>query len=191
MEYRREIDIEECELVYPPKEDTFLLLEHLAVVPGERVLEMGCGTGLLSCHISAAGGLLTAADVNPHAVRCTRDNLHRNRLAGEVVESDLFQNVPGRFDLMVFNPPYLAAEEEGVLERSWAGGRTGLDVLSPFLQGAGEHLRPGGRILLLLSSEMDAPGLDALLSGFAHRRLGSRHYFFEELWVEELRLPGP
>jgi len=189
MEYRKEIDIQECELVYPPKEDTFLLLECLTLIPGEKVLEMGCGTGLISCHIAAAGGDLTAADINPWAVECTRHNLQRNRLQGKVVESDLFLNVKDGFDLLVFNPPYLAAEDEGMLEKAWAGGATGLDVLAPFLERVGEHLLPEGRILLLLSSEMELEGLDVLLSRFTHRRLGTRRYFFEELWVEELRIP--
>ena len=189
MEYRKEIDIMECELVYPPKEDTFLLLGCLTLRPGKKVLEMGCGTGLISCHIAAAGGVLTAADINPWAVECTRKNLQRNRLQGEVVDSDLFANVGGSFDLLVFNPPYLAAEDEGILEKAWAGGATGLDVLAPFLEGVEEHLLPEGRILLLLSSEMEPKGLEALLSGFSHRRLGARRYFFEELWVEELQMP--
>lgn len=186
MEYRKDIDIEECAEVYPPMEDTFLLLGVLDVGRGERVLEMGCGTGLISCHLAAAGGVLTAADVNPKAVSCTRANLERNGLPGEVVESDLFARVPGRFGLVVFNPPYLSVEEDGLLERAWAGGQEGVDVIVPFLAGAREHLAPGGRIVLLLSSEMERSALDRALSTFSRRRLGSRHYFYEELWVEEL-----
>lgn len=190
MKYLKEIDIVECEQVYPPKEDTFLLLEHLALDPGERVLEMGCGTGLISCHISRAGGDLSAVDVNPAAVSCTRNNLLRNQLPGCVSESDLFARVEGRFELIVFNPPYLAVEEKegGMLQRAWAGGRTGLDVLAQFLSQVRDRLTPEGRVLLLLSSEMEAGGLATLLSAFSHRRMGSRRYFFEELWVEELRV---
>ncbi|MBI0583838.1 MAG: methyltransferase [Methanomassiliicoccus sp.] len=191
MEYQKDIDIEECELVYPPSEDTFLLLGALSVARGERVLEMGCGTGLISCHLSAGGGVLVAADINPRAAACTRANLDRNHLPGEVVESDLFSNVAGTFDLMVFNPPYLAVDEEGTLERAWAGGEEGMDVLAPFLREARTRLRPGGRIVLLLSSEMERRALDLALDAFARRRLASRRYFFEELWVEELRSPRP
>lgn len=186
MRYRKEIDIEECEEVYPPKEDTFLLLGSLDIMPGQRVLEMGCGTGLISCHIAAEGGDLTAADVNPRAVRCTRENLRRNGLPGEVVESDLFAHIDGAFDLIVFNPPYLSVDEEGLLEKAWAGGREGVDVLVPFLAEARERLNKGGRIVLLLSTEMGQGALENALGSFSRRRLGSRHYFFEELWVEEL-----
>lgn len=178
----------ECELVYPPLEDTLLLLENVRAVPGETALEMGCGTGLISCHLAKAGVDLTAADINPRAVECTRRNLERNGLRGKAVLTDLFQGVDGSFDLIVFNPPYLAAEEEGVLEAAWAGGKEGVDVLAPFLEQAAPRLNDGGRLVLLLSSEMSEERLNSLLFPFSRQRLGSRHYFFEELWVEELRL---
>jgi release factor glutamine methyltransferase len=187
MEYRSDIDIVECDLVYPPLEDTFLLLECLHVKDREKTLEMGCGTGLISCHLSKNGAKLTAADINPLAVQCTEKNLRRNGLEGEAVLTDLFHEIDERFDLIVFNPPYLAAEEEGMLEAAWAGGKEGLDVIAPFLNQAPDHLNDGGRIVLLLSSEMDAEGLENLLEPFSRLRLGSRHYFYEDLWVEELR----
>lgn len=60
-----------------------------------------------------------------------------------MIESDLFAHVPGHFDLILFNLPYLAAEEEGPLEQAWAGGKEGLDVLAPFLEQASGHLTPG------------------------------------------------
>ncbi|WP_026069048.1 HemK2/MTQ2 family protein methyltransferase [Methanomassiliicoccus luminyensis] len=186
MKYDAGIDITECEGVYPPAEDTFLLLDCIGDVRGMEVLEMGCGTGLISCHVASAGACLTAADINPKAAECTRRNLERNRLPGKVVLSDLFSGVRGRFDLILFNPPYLAVEEEGDLELAWAGGRTGVEVLARFLEGAPERLRPNGKVLLLLSSEMETESLDRALAPFPRRRVGTRRVFFEELWVEEI-----
>jgi release factor glutamine methyltransferase len=186
MEYQRGIDIRECPLVYPPMEDTFLLLGSLRPRAGERALEMGCGTGLISCHLAAAGTELTAADINPHAVECTRENLRRNGLSGLVKESDLFDAVDERFDLIVFNPPYLAAHDEGVMEKAWSGGEGGLETLRPFLARAKDHLLPGGLAVVLLCSEMDQEALDLLLKPYERERLAARRLFFEELWVERL-----
>jgi release factor glutamine methyltransferase len=191
MRYRNDIDIVECAEVYPPSEDTFLLLGALEVREGERVLEMGPGTGLITCHLAAAGAVVTAADVNPRAVACTEANLRRNGLSGAVVESDLFDRVPGRFDTIVFNPPYCAGEEDDLLARSWAGGADGVGVTARFLAGAPPHLLPGGRVVLLLSSEMEAAALERALSPFERTRLGERRLFFEALWVEELRPLSP
>lgn len=190
MEYNQKIDITECAEVYPPAEDTFLLLDSLEVSKGLKVLEMGCGTGLVSCHVAFNGADLTAADINPKAVSCTNNNLKNNNLKGTAVVSNLFQNIHENFDLIIFNPPYLSAEEEGcgIIEKAWAGGPTGTEILAEFLEQSISHLMPDGRITVLLSSEMNSEALNNILSNFNRKKLKIRRCFFEELWVEELSL---
>lgn len=190
MEYNKKIDITECAEVYPPAEDTFLLLDSLEVSKGLKVLEMGCGTGLVSCHMAFNGADLTAADINPKAVSCTNNNLKNNNLRGTAVVSNLFQNIHENFDLIIFNPPYLSAEEEGcgIIEKAWAGGPTGTEILAEFLEQSGSHLLPDGKITVLLSSEMNPEVLNNILYNFNRKKLKTRRCFFEELWVEELRL---
>lgn len=190
VEYNSKINITECAEVYPPAEDTFLLLDSLEVSKGLKVLEMGCGTGFVSCHMAFNGAQLTAADINPKAVGCTSNNLKNNNLKGSTVVSNLFQNIHEDFNLIVFNPPYLSAEEEGcgIIEKAWAGGPTGTEILAEFLEQSRDHLMPDGRITVLLSSEMNLEVLDEILSNFNRKKLKTRRCFFEELWVEELRL---
>jgi release factor glutamine methyltransferase len=180
------IEVNECESVYPPREDTYLLIECVEPVAGQRVLEMGCGSGLLSLHCAKMGASVVAVDINQKAVDCTRANLERNHLRAKVDRSDLFSNVVDRFDLILFNPPYLVGDEEGDLERSWAGGKDGVQILERFLREAPDRLDPGGRIVVLLSSMMMEEPLARTLAAFDRRRLGSKRLFFEELWVEEL-----
>ena len=187
MRYRRELDIIECQEVYPPMEDTFLLLDALDVGGSETVLEMGPGTGLITCHLAACASSVVAADLNPLAVRCTEANLTRNGLPGEVRESDLFANVPERFDVIVFNPPYCPGTDDDRLALAWAGGPDGVEVTARFLDEAPGHLLPGGRIVLLLSTEMEPNALNDALAPFRRVELKRRRLFFEELWVEELR----
>jgi len=186
----RDIIIRECEEVYPPREDSHLLLDCLEVKKGERVLEMGCGSGIISLHCAKAGALVTAVDINPKAVSCTRMNAQRNRLEVEALLSDLFLDVQGSFDTLVFNPPYLPSEEKREIEASWAGGEDGVRVLERFLRGAPSHLNRGGKVVVLLSSLMRDASLSCVLSSFRRRRLGQSKLFFEELWVEELTLPA-
>jgi release factor glutamine methyltransferase len=152
-------------------------------------LEMGCGTGVIALHCAKAGGIVTAVDVNPKAVDCAHANARLNGLEIEVVHSDLFLDVEGSFDLIVFNPPYLPDEIKGGIERSWAGGEDGVRVLDRFLRDAPNHLAKGGRILVLLSTAMKGVPLQCVLSQFIGDRLAAKRLFFEEIWVERLRLP--
>ena len=186
MKLDSDLIIEECDDVYPPREDTYLLIECIEPRAGQRVLEMGCGSGLLSLHCVKIGAIVVAVDINQKAVDCTRGNLERNHLQAQVNRSDLFSDVEGRFDLILFNPPYLVGTGEDALDKSWAGGKDGVQILDRFLRDASGHLAPDGRVVVLLSTMMREAPLTRALSAFKHRRLGSKGLFFEELWVEEL-----
>jgi release factor glutamine methyltransferase len=186
MKLDSELIIEECEGVYPPREDTYLLIECVKPKAGNRVLEMGCGSGLLSLHCAKIGAIVVAVDSNRKAVDCARANFERNHLRAQVHRSDLFSDVEGKFDLILFNPPYLIGTGEDELDRSWAGGKDGVQILERFLSEAPDHLTASGRMVVLLSSMMRETPLARALSAFKRRRLGSMRLFFEELWVEEL-----
>jgi len=166
-----DLTVMECDDVYPPREDTYLLIECIEPRTGQKVLEMGCGSGLISLHCAKAEAIVVAVDINPKAVNCTIANLQRNRLQAEVHKSDLFSDAKGRFDLILFNPPYLVGAVGGDLERSWAGGKDGVQVLERFLHQAPNHLTPGGHIVVLLSTMMKEAPLAKALSAFEHRRL--------------------
>jgi release factor glutamine methyltransferase len=182
------IEVNECVSVYPPREDTYLLIECIDPIAGQKVLEMGCGSGLISLHCAKAGATVVAVDINPKAVDCTTANFQRNGLQARIHLSDLFSDVEGRFDLILFNPPYLVGPGEGDLERSWAGGKDGVEILERFLRQAPEHLAHGGHVVVLLSTIMREASMERALAAFSRRRLGSKRLFFEELWVEELNI---
>jgi release factor glutamine methyltransferase len=148
------MDIELLDEVYNPSDDSYLLLKVIEVSGGERFLEMGSGSGLIAIHAAKAGANVTASDINPHAVECTRRNALRNDARVHVLESDLFDKVEGLFDVIAFNPPYLAVEETSTtwIEKSWSGGLDGTDVSAAFLREAWKHLAPGGKIFMILSS---------------------------------------
>ncbi|UCE81443.1 MAG: methyltransferase [Methanobacteriota archaeon] len=183
------VDIDLLPEVYDPNDDSYLILEAIEVSAGERLLDMGCGTGLIAIHAAKAGAEVVAADINPNAVNCTRRNAHKNGVRLDVVQSDLFENVRGVFDVIAFNPPYLAGEDTTTtwIERSWSGGDDGIDVAGPFLEQASEHLTPSGRIYIILSS---LGGLRTLLR-MARRQYRStmvneKHMFFESIFAYRL-----
>ena len=110
---------------------------------GLCVLDVGCGSGLLSMVAARAGGFVTAIDVNAEAVDATIANATANHLQIEVVQSDLFAAVTGRrFDLVVVNPPYFAKDPVDDTERAWFAG-TDLGYFERFFSGLGDHLVEG------------------------------------------------
>lgn len=188
MKIDTSIVIENREGVYEPAEDTYLLIESLSVLPGERVLEIGAGTGIVSLHCAKAGAQVTAVDISEEAVDCTRRNAMRNLLTFNVSRSDLFENVNGRFDLIIFNPPYLPDTEQR--DARWSGGRTGLDIVRRFLVQARSYLEKDGRIVLVLSSLDDLSDFQELSRSLEaeSRLIGEKKLFFETIRVIELRM---
>lgn len=180
------IDVSESPEVYAPAEDSYLLLKVVEVRPGQTLLDMGCGTGLIGLHAAKLGAVVTASDINPHAVELARRNAARNELKLEVVESDLFEKVSGEFDVICFNPPYLPSDPgpSSWIERAWSGGTEGSEVSERFLDQAWRHLVPGGRIYMILSS---LTGLRSVLKASRERyeaeMLEERHMFFESIYA--------
>ena len=186
MEYRPDYDIKERDDVYPPSDDSILLIESLEVRPGERILEIGCGSGVVSIHCAKNGCIVTAVDINPSAVECTRENAQLNGVDIDIRESDLFADVKERFDTIVFNLPYLPVIDEGELAKAWSGGEDGMGPLPRLIDEANDHLYENGRIVVVVSSLMDQNKLNALLSKHKVEKLGEVPLFFERLEVLEI-----
>lgn len=187
MEYDPSIDIAEDPEVYPPSDDSILLIDSLDVIPREKVLEVGCGSGVVSIHCAKNGCYVTAVDVNPRAVELARRNSVANGTDIRVLESDVYGNVDGVFDTIVFNLPYLPVDEEGLLAKAWSGGPNGLGPLPRLLEGAPDHLIPGGRVVVVVSSLTEPRALEEALEGYEVRTIGEQRLFFERLSVLEIR----
>jgi release factor glutamine methyltransferase len=145
--------------VYEPAEDTFLLANNLDVHRGERVLELGTGCGLLAILAAKAGAEVVATDINHSALECARVNAVAHSVADKIDFrlGDLFDPIRDeRFDLVVFNPPYLPVRLEEALGDSlsiaWEAGPDGRAVIDRFLKGLPRHLAPKGRALFVQSS---------------------------------------
>ena len=186
MEYDPSISILSDPEVYPPSEDSILFIESLKVSEGERVLEIGCGSGVVSIHCARNGCEVTSGDINPRAVELTRRNAELNSVDIDVRKTDVYSNIDGRFDTILFNLPYLPVDEEGLLAKSWSGGPDGLGPLPELLEGAPEHLNPNGRVVVVVSSLMDTPALWDLIGDLRYEVIGELKLFFEKLSVLEI-----
>jgi release factor glutamine methyltransferase len=159
--------------VYEPAEDTFLFAKNLTVNIGDEVLEIGAGCGILSVISALKARRVVAVDVSPDAVRCTKLNVEDNGVSDrvDVVRGDLFGPLrkEALFDTVLFNAPYLPTENEkpsGWIDYAWQGGKKGRELIDRFVAHAPEHLKVGGRILLVQSTLSD---VEETLSSFAEQ----------------------
>lgn len=178
--------------VYEPAADTFLLAHNLSIHEDENVLDMGTGCGILGVLAAEKARRIVAVDINPHAVACAQENAVFNSVEAKVDVrlGDLFNAIrtDERFDLMLFNAPYLPVERwEGKswIEKAWAGGECGRMVIDRFIDRASEYLTENGRILLVQST---LSNVDETLKRFLRHKLCTRIICIEDLDFEKIAL---
>ncbi|MFH1239590.1 MAG: HemK2/MTQ2 family protein methyltransferase [Candidatus Diapherotrites archaeon] len=182
-----DFEISVLDKVYEPKEDSELLAEVLGRedLQGNSALDMGTGSGIQSIILAKKGFDVTAVDVNARAL----DNVDINAEAFgfeekiHVLKSDLFENVSGKFDVIIFNPPYV--ESETLKWKEVDGGKKGREVLDRFLQGVADFLNDTGVCYFLQSSLNGIEETEKVLKtqNFKFESIARKKLFFEELIV--------
>jgi release factor glutamine methyltransferase len=148
------------ENVYEPAEDTYLLAEFMNLSENDFVLDVGTGCGILAVLAAAkTKNQVIAVDINPHAIRCSKNNAELNQVKDKIefLLSDLFSGIKNKeiFSLIIFNSPYLPSEpdeEKSWIDKSWAGGPTGRTIIDRFIREAPRYLQSNGKVWLLQSS---------------------------------------
>ncbi len=142
-----------------PRQDTETLVEEVMrnLHDGMHILDMCTGSGciLLSLLRYSNDCVGTGCDISEKALGIARENARLLGLEAEFIQSDLFEKVKGKYEILVSNPPYIASGEipslmEEVREhdprQALDGGEDGLFFYREIIQGAGEHLYPGGML---------------------------------------------
>jgi len=152
----------------------------------DRVLDMGTGSGVNAILASSKAADVVAVDINPHAVAAARANAALNGAADRivVVEGDLFDAVEGRFDLVIFDPPFRWFAPRDLRERNTTD--EDYRTLTAFFRQVPERLTADGRILLFFGTSGDADFLDELIreSGLTVEKVASRDLEKDGLEVE-------
>ena len=176
-------------MIYPPEQDSFLFLnvlkrqikELLKKNKNLKFLEIGIGSGIqLKLVKQLKIKNIFGTDINPKAVE------HCKKLGFNCIKSDLFEKIKGRFDLIIFNPPYLPEnkKEPKDSQLSTTGGKNGSEIINKFLVQVKNHLNEQARIFLLTSSLTKRINwLD-----YKKKKLAQKNLFFEKIYVWELSL---
>lgn len=168
---------------------------------GERVLDMGTGSGVNAILAATKGAEVVAVDIDPNAVKAARANAARNGVAERVTirRSDLFEAVEGRFDLVVLDPPFRWVEPRDCGEASVTD--EDYRSLTAFFARVREHLVEDGRVLVHVGTTAAVGYLEQLVerNGMVGRVVARREldkdghrveYLTYRVEVADLAIPG-
>jgi len=149
-------------------------------------LDVGTGSGIQSKNLLNLGikkENILAIDLNPSALN------EAKKLGVKTKKSDLFEKVKQKFDLILFNPPYLP-ESKYDKEIDTTGGKKGDETIIRFIKNLKQHLNKNGKALLLTSSYTPNKEWKSLAKskGFKVKKLATKGLFFEKLFIWELSL---
>lgn len=153
------ITIQMHEEVFPPKFtlSTKILLDFLKPLnlSEKRVLELGCGSGIISLFAASKAAKVTATDINKVALNMLREAAETNEIELNVVYSDLFEHLSEEtFDYIIINPPYYPKTPQNDKERAWFCGANFEYFKNLFAQ-LPKHLAPNTWMILSEDCELE------------------------------------
>lgn len=142
-----------------PRPETEVLVETALqfLQNGDRVLDLGTGSGAIALALSSELNLrVVGTDIDRNALDLSRENVDRLGIDIELVQSDWYSSVEGRFDVIVSNPPYVASDDLLLTQSdlryepriALASEKNGLGALENVVLGSTEYLEEGGWLLV-------------------------------------------
>lgn len=172
---------------YEPREDSFLLQKYVKKLAKGIVLDVGTGSGIqaLTAGENSKVNKVYAVDVDEEVIQHCKNAVKSEKII--FLQSDLFQNIIIKFDIVIFNPPYLPQESDS-RDIRLEGGKKGYEVIGRFLSQVNNYLIIKGCILLLFSSLTNKDKVIDLIEQnlFDYEELEKSHVFFEDLFVYKI-----
>jgi release factor glutamine methyltransferase len=174
--------------MYPASEDSYFFADFLeknfskiskSAKSKIKFLDMGTGSGILAeTAIDAGIKNVLSADINPEAVA----GMKKRKI--NAVQTNLFSKIKTKFDIIVFNAPYLPQDKDEPKESciETTGGKKGDEISVKFLKQALKHLNKNGKIYLLISSLTPFNNIKK----FSPKILVKKKLWFEELMILEI-----
>jgi release factor glutamine methyltransferase len=131
--------------VYDTSTDTELMADIVSIRKDQTFVEIGCGTGAVSLLVGRQAKSGIGVDINSNAVRNAK--LNKKRLAIKNVRfllSDVFDNIKGRFDVVICNPPYSSYKPADEVEMMFWDDRNSMKI--KFFNQVKDYLKPEGLV---------------------------------------------
>jgi len=157
----------------------FLLEQDLT---GRSLLELGCGTGLISVFAAKKGAYVTSSDLSKSAVENTIQNARDNQVSISVVYSDLFERIHEKpFDWIIINPPYYARSPSKDEDLAWYCGEN-FEYFQKLFAQLGKYMHSATQTIMVLTKGSDVEKITTLAGehGFEFILIKEKSVFFDE-----------
>ena len=177
-----------CKSIYDPQEDSSILERWVRQYAKGKVLDIGTGSGVQA--IAAAQNpkvkSVLATDVQKGVIDYCKKNIRNPKI--KFLLSDLFSNVKGRFDAIIFNPPYLPQDLK-IKDLTLEGGKKGYEIIQKFINEVNEFLSKDGIILIVFSSLTKKEKVEEFIKNnlLDFVELEKKHIFFEDIYAYLLK----
>jgi release factor glutamine methyltransferase len=164
--------------IFPPSTHGSRFTEYLHVNHGERVIDIGTGSGLLAILAAKKGGSVVATDPSTEAIKRTQDNATRNNVTIDARIGNYFEPFDGNFDVIIANLPQEIitdsyAAQLGELAETISGGPKGNEHILQLLRLAPAHMHPHTRLYIAVYGLSEyITTLNSITKGFEAQLLG-------------------
>ena len=156
--YNLRLKVDERALI--PRFETEIIVDYIikSAMKKDRILDVGTGTGAIALSLGKhiVKSLVTGSDIEDKALSLARENKEITNISNvEFIKSDLFENIDGKFDLIISNPPYINKEDYDKLEKelyfepksALYGGEDGLLFYKKIIRKAPDYLNDQGHLI--------------------------------------------
>lgn len=177
--------------IYELREDSYLMQKYVKKYAEGRVLDLGTGSGIQALTVAESKKvqLVLAVDINKRAIEQLKQKIKRKKIKKiKTLPSDLFSQIKGKFDTIIFNPPYLP-QDKGITDQTIYGGKKGYEISERFFKEVPLFLTEKGKILFLFSTLTNKPKIEEVIAHqlLEFKELGTQKLAFEELFVYEVK----
>ena len=177
--------------MYFPREDSFFLSNYLKkylktkkINKNIKILDMGSGSGIQAESCKKLGfSNIFCSDIDEKTVKYLKTKKFKT-IKSDLFSSSKFKNK--KFDLIIFNPPYLPEDNKGYdKEKDTTGGKKGYETILKFLKQAKKHLTKNSNILILFSSLSNPEKIkkESKKIGYDFKLVAKKRIFFEQLYI--------
>jgi len=156
--YGYKIKVDERVLIPRPETELLVYNAKESLSSDKTVLDLCTGSGAIAISVQKeTGATVTASDISENALSIAKENAKINGANVNFVQSNLFENIEDKFDMIISNPPYIKSEDIATLQKevkdfeptlALDGGVDGLDFYKKIALQAKNHLNKGGILLL-------------------------------------------